>query len=51
MSARARDTVTFLSQGKRMSHDPTGDSTDPDEEVGDTGDVQQNLKGRRKLVV
>lgn len=28
-----------------MSHDPTGDSTDPDEEVGETGDAQQNLKG------
>ncbi|KAL5503603.1 hypothetical protein EMCRGX_G010576 [Ephydatia muelleri] len=31
-------------KGKRMSHDPTGDSTDPDEEVGETGDAQQNLK-------
>ena len=34
-----------------MSHDPTGDSTDPDEEAGEGVDVQQNMKGTEPLIL
>ena len=49
LGARVRRTVTLVSSlsagQKRMSNDPTHDSTDPDEEVEDSGDAQQDLKG------